>query len=254
VIANPGDGSFHPFEEAEIHAALATLRFPLGRVRADVYVLPYPRRAGLESAAGPGLVLLAPGVRPLSREQQHAELVHELGHVVQRALLPDADQERWRAYRTLRGIEDATRFSAGAVHADRPHEIFAEDFRALFGGPLATYSGTIENSTIRPPAEVAGLEAFMLGLADASFPSALMAAPNPARGPVRFVRAGTTAAPLDIFDAQGRRVATLAPVLASGGVQWSWDGRARGGIPGPAVVYARVRDGSTPVVRVAVLR
>ena len=88
-ITNPGDGSFHAFDAAEVRSALAGVRYPLGRISADVFILPYPRRAGLESAAGPGLILLSPGVRTLPVAQQHAEFTHELGHVVQYALMPD---------------------------------------------------------------------------------------------------------------------------------------------------------------------
>src|SRR5262245_1791916 len=29
MIANPGDGSFHPYDEAQVRAALAAVRFPL---------------------------------------------------------------------------------------------------------------------------------------------------------------------------------------------------------------------------------
>jgi hypothetical protein len=43
----------------------------------------------------------------------------------------------------LRGL-DASRYQANAVHALRPHEVWAEDFRALFGGAIATSNGTIE--------------------------------------------------------------------------------------------------------------
>src|SRR5689334_9916479 len=201
-ITNPGDGAFHPYETREIDAALAQVRFPLENVSAEIFVLPYPRRVSLESAAGRGLILLSPGVRPLSREHQHAEFVHELGHVVQYALFPDADANGWAAYARMRGIDDP-RFNASAPHADRPHEIWAEDFRALFGGASATSNGTIENASLSYPTQVAGLDRFMASLAAnaATAGSArLMAAPL-ARGAVSFSRFGTRAAVLDVFDA-----------------------------------------------------
>src|SRR5258707_5060384 len=133
----PGDGAFQAFDPAEVNAAMADVRFPLREVSAEVFILPYPRRASLESAAGPGLILLSPGVRMLSREHQHSEFVHELGHVVQYALLPDADGSGWAQYARMRGLEPGVN-SASAPHANRPHEIWAEDFRALFGGAAAT--------------------------------------------------------------------------------------------------------------------
>jgi hypothetical protein len=252
AITNPGDGAFHPFEFAEVQAALATVRFPLQGVRADIFILPCPRRSGLESAAGPQLMLLSPGVRPVSPQQQHAEFVHELGHVVQYALMPDADESRWQDYRRLRGIQDETVYSPSAAHANRPHEIFAEDFRALFGGSLATYSRTIENSSIRQPAEVPGLDRFMLDLGSAFATTRLAVSPNPARSPLRFSRPDAIRAPLDLFDAAGRRLTALEPT--AGGGEWIWDGRDASGRPVPAgVVFARVRGVAGPAVRITLL-
>jgi len=40
-------------------------------------------------------------------------------------------------FRSLRGIEDEAIYGEHAAHSHRPHEIFAEDFRFLFGGPMA---------------------------------------------------------------------------------------------------------------------
>jgi hypothetical protein len=255
AIANPGDGAFHPFEENEVHAALEGVQYPLAAIRADVFILPYPRRGGLESAAGPGLIMLAPGVRRLSSAQQHAEFVHELGHVVQYALMPDSDEQRWNAYRSLRGIEDRTLYSASNVHANRPHEIFAEDFRALFGDQLARYSG-IENPHLTPPTRVRGLARFLLELTGI-WPAAsrLAAYPNPTHGPLRFTRSGGDAVPLDVFDAAGRRVVTLEPMRTQGGVEWSWGGLdGSGRAVGKGVLFARVRGESEPAARVSVLR
>ena len=246
VITNPGDGSFHPFDALEVRTALATVSYPLDDVVADVFILPYPRRADLGSAAGPGLILLSPGVYPLPSTQQHAEAVHELGHVVQHAHLPDTDADGWSRYRTLRGIEDTSVYYDEAEHADQPHEIFAEDFRALFGGALATSTGTIENATLALPDQVPGLEDFLFSLAGARLTLALGAAPNPSRGAVAFSRAGTAPAALEVFDVAGRRLATLRPTTgADGGQRWSWDGRDDSGRRvGPGVVFARASDGS----------
>lgn len=255
AISNPGDGAFHPFQESEVRAALASLRFPTGSLRADVFLLPYPRRSGLESAAGAGLVLLAPGVRPVSPEQQHAEFIHELGHVVHRALLPDSDANAWNAYRALRGIADPAVYAASAPHANRPHEIFAEDFRALFGDPLANYTRTVENAVIPPPSQVAGLREFLLELAGVAAPVVLAARPNPAHGAVEFTRPGGPATLLDVFDAQGRRVASLSPTRVGNGLRWSWDGRDRTGAAATAgVFYVRPRDGTRTGIRFTRLR
>src|ERR1044072_7031309 len=289
AISNPGDGAFHAFEPAEVASALDQLNYPLRNISAEVYILPFPLRASLESAAGPGLILLSPGVRSLSREHQHSEFVHELGHVVQYALLPDADSEGWARYASMRGLQPPANTpaawppapprpaapgggwagsgsmrglqplvnTASAAHADRPHEIWAEDFRALFGGAAATSAGTIENASLAYPTQVAGLDRFMASLA-ASAASAgsarLMAAPL-ARGAVSFSRFGTRAAVLDVFDAARRRLASVAPAIGGNAVAWNWDGTDRSGLPvRGAVVFARARDGQGGAVQVVIVR
>jgi hypothetical protein len=255
AISNHGDGSFHAFDAGEVNAALAAVSYPLDGVTAEVFILPYPCRTGLTSVAGPGLILLSPGVYPLPREQQHSEFIHELGHVVQYARLPDQDAASWSRYRTLRGITDVNVYSDNAAHADRPHEIFAEDFRGLFGGLLAISTGSIENASLTLPTQIAGLADFMLSLSGSSLteptlsgPSLtvmLGAHPNPARGPVLFSRKGSAMVALDLFDLVGRRLASVAPEVVFDGVRWSWDGRDESGHrAGPGVVFARARDGS----------
>ncbi|MEO5987733.1 MAG: hypothetical protein ABIU54_10380, partial [Candidatus Eisenbacteria bacterium] len=248
----------HVFDATEIRNTLENVRFPLEHVAADIYVLPYPRRVGLESAAGPGLILLSPGVRPLSAEHQHAELTHELGHVVQFAFMPDADAAGWEQYRSLRGIVDEIAYSAEAAHANRPHEIFAEDFRALFGDALANYSGTIENNALQYPLQVAGLPRFLSDLTQAPLASSLQVVAGDARasrGTVRFGRGGTQAASLDVFDVTGRRLATVNPMVSVNGTEWAWDGRdANGRAVKSAVVFARARDGRGGAARVTRLQ
>jgi hypothetical protein len=168
--------------------------------------------------------------------------------------MPDHDLESWQRYRTLRGIADESRYSAASVHADRPHEIFAEDFRALFGDPLATATGTIENAMLADPATVAGLGAFLRNLAGPSLAGRLVATPNPSRGPVALVRSGSDARVVDLFDVRGRRIASVSPEASRVGWIWNWDGvDSTGRSPVRGVVFARERGTSTPATRITIV-
>jgi hypothetical protein len=174
VIANPGDGSFHPVEEAPVLSLLETIPAVfLASLSIEIYILPYPRVGSLSSSADSRAIYLSPGTYSYTPEQIASLVSHELGHAVQRALLPDSDLSGWAAYAALRGIQDDTIFRADARHADRPHEIFAEDFRVLFGGDLAAGDGSVENHVVDPPNAVPGLAAFIYGLAGGK------PAPNP---------------------------------------------------------------------------
>ena len=163
-IANKGDGSFHPFSNDLVDEALARVSYPSDKISFEVFVLPYPRRGILESSAAPGEMFLSPGVLECSPELVHFTVDHELGHIVHRRFMPDENSELWQRYRELRGITDVSVYNATAIHKNRPHEIFAEDFRFLFGSALANYSGTIENSSLLLPTQVAGLREFMISL------------------------------------------------------------------------------------------
>ena len=254
AIANPGDGSFHPFDASEVRAAIAGVRYPLGGIDAEVFILPYPRRAGLTSAAAPGLMLLSPGVLPVAVATQHATVTHELGHLVHFAHLPDTDAAAWSQWRALRGVTDVSLYCASAPHADRPHEIFAEDFRALYGDAQANYSGSIENASLAYPTQVGGLSAFVTSLSAAPIAaSPLMLVSAPPHGAVTLARNGAGVAPLDLFDVLGRRVASVLPTADATGCHWTWDGHdASGARPAGAVLFARVRDGLGGAARLAI--
>ncbi len=238
IIANRGDGSFHPVDPKFVADALGGIDFPVDQVDAVVYVLPYPRRAGLESVAGPGAIFLAPGVRPVAEVQVHATVAHEFGHVVQYQLATSGSRA-WAAYLQVRGLPAAGRDTDALAHADNPREIFAEDFRALCGSPLARANGTTENALLAPPQTVEGLQEFLLDLPDrarrvATAEHAVAVYPNPFRmaTTIQFTpRAGaalSTAAPvrqIRIVDARGRIVRhESVPALGDGSASWRWDG------------------------------
>ena len=253
AIRNKGEGAFFPVDSATVVAALDDISYPIASLSFDVFILPYPRRGLLPSNADGTCIYLSPGVVPLSAQQIHALVAHETGHIVHHQLLPDDDTEGWAKYRALRGIEDESIYNAGAVHCNRPHEIFAEDFRYLFGGPLARYSDTIENPDLPLPTAVPGLREFFLSLhgaagvvADLPVARRLVLYPNPTRAGVRIrldAESGIVGneLALAVYDVRGRLVASRQ--VASAG-DLSWDGTTFSGSRVPAGLYfVTVRGG-----------
>lgn len=217
MISNHGDGAFHPASVDEVVSALAAIEpGMLGGIRVSVYVLPFPRASLLSSSAGDGAIYLSPGVREYEPAQIHFLVAHELGHVVHRRYLPDDDLEGWRAYRELRGLTDEETYAPEAAHAYRPHEVFAEDFRVLFGGSLARGNGSIENHELRRPENVPRLRDFFrrtVGQAPLVASTNLRLGPNPwrpgsallLRGLDRWVQ-GQPTTHASLFAANGQRV------------------------------------------------
>jgi hypothetical protein len=159
-IYNKGDGSFHPFREEWVTEVLNGISHPGMNLDVKVYILPYPRRNLLVSSTTDNSVFLSPHVLDIHPAVCAYIIAHELGHVFHNAYMPDGSP-LWNSYRWVRGITNSDIYFAGAAHAYRPKEIFAEDFRVLFGGEEASFGGRIENTSIPAPAEVAGLFDFM---------------------------------------------------------------------------------------------
>jgi hypothetical protein len=254
IVANQGDGSFHPLDPVVVAQAIQGLTFPVDQVDAVVYVLPYPRRAGLESGAAPGALLLSPGVRPVPDATVHAVVAHEFGHVVQYQLATEGSAA-WAAYAALRGLPTAGRDTDALAHVGRPREIFAEDFRTLCGSPLARASGTAENAMMLPSQGIDGLAAFLLDLPERARRTALASRnvavyPNPFRSETTIVfnpRAGSTSAAahnVRIFDVRGRIVRSdSVPAGSDGSATWRWDGRDQGGMKLAPGAYFLSNDG-----------
>ncbi len=249
IIVNRGDGSFHPMPTDAVLEALRAIRLDAARLAVRIYVLPYPRREVMDSSARDDVIMLSPGVRPVGAAIVHFTVTHEIGHIYQYRWLPDVDRSGWGRYAGLRGIQDTSVFHDTAVHKNRPHEVFAEDFRFCFGGSLATVSGTIENESLQLPTQVAGLESFLVGLPEARRAMAprLVPTPNPFN-PDTEIRVqfredpGSRPLLLRIFDVQGRLVrrlwhgAAVAPEL-----RIRWNGEQDGGQAATSgVYYARV--------------
>jgi len=254
-ISQLGDGSFHPFDEAEVRQAIEDLGVVPQGLRGKILLLPFPRRGSLKSSCENGTIYLSPGIREVHPEHVHATVTHEVGHLVQRTRAPEGTAA-WETYLRTRNL-DAERFQASAPHADRPREIFAEDFRVLFGGSLATASGTQENPDLPLAWLVPGLpEWFDRFVREPSLRTPPLrppprSRPNPAVGPsgdpeVSFdtgslrVRSATA----DIFDLQGRRVRILSGIAPDDDtVLFRWDRRdAAGRTVGSGVYFVRWRE------------
>ena len=161
AIYNKGDGSFHPFEPQLVEAVLSALVHPSLRLSVHVYLLPYPRRTVVASATNGVEIFLCPHVLAIEPAVGAYIVTHELGHAFHNRFLPD-QSEKWTEYRRLRGITDGSRFRETSSHAYRPKEIFAEDFRVLFGGVDARMDGRIENTDLASPETVGGLKEFFV--------------------------------------------------------------------------------------------
>jgi hypothetical protein len=266
-LSKLGDGAFHPMDVAQVQAAV---RETLGPTLPDarVLILPYPRRDVLQSCCEGDVVFLAPGIRPVPAEHVHATVAHELGHVLENTLCPDGSAA-WVDYLNRRALHDA-RYSADAVHRDRPREIFAEDFRFLRGDGLATSSGSIENPDLPLPSDVEGLADWFASLGAVSLLAptvstgpAPLVAPNPFRAAgigsvvIRFAVPGEAhgVATADVFDLTGRHVRTLTGAPDGSGVEFRWDGADASGLRvGSGVYFVRWQDRSnTTAARVHIL-
>ena len=51
AILYKGGGAFFPADRASVEGALASIPYPLDSLDGDVFILPYPRRAMLDSEA-----------------------------------------------------------------------------------------------------------------------------------------------------------------------------------------------------------
>ena len=264
AVAQKGDGEFHPLDRGAVEAAIRSLDFPVDRVDAAVYVLPYPRRAGLESAASHGAIFLAPGTSPVPATTVHSVVAHEFGHVVQRAFAPRGSSA-WNDYLALRGLGDAdATANASTPHADRATEIFAEDFRALLGSELARGDGSVENPDVIAPVQLWGLDTFLRDLPERARRTALAGAfaggrsiaafPNPFRQAITLSAAPALAIgalpgvrTLRVLDVRGRVVRKESvPVAGDGSVTWRWDGHDDAGVrlaPGAYFVDAEGESG-----------
>jgi hypothetical protein len=240
---------YSPMPLDEVVEAVREIGFPLEGLPIDIVILPAPRIDLPASSAEGRVVLLSPGTCGYPREHVHYIVAHEIGHVLHHLLLPNPDDDLWHRYASLRGI-DLEVARAASAHAERLDEMFAEDFRVLFGGDLARCGSGVENHSLADPQSVAGLEDFFL-----SIPRAwenrlrLYASPNPFVERLQveaFALDGPTEVNLvAIYDVRGRLLRTIGPDPGAGSAV-TWDGRLDDGAPAaPGVYYAVIAAGAS---------
>jgi hypothetical protein len=244
-----------PLDAQPVIDAIASVQGFTTDLHVHVYLLPAMPVAVASSFAQRDVIVLAPALARPADETVAYIVTHELGHVLCWAAL-DGRPARWQRYRDLRGLVEQTD-PASLPHAERNREIVAEDFRALFGGPLATRSGTIENAALPHPASVPGLNDLLAGyLATPGASDRLQVStvsPNPCREQARVelhLSAGAdksrgAVTTLEIFDVRGRLVRRLQDDGVSGGrATVTWDGSGRDGRRAASGLYLyRIRCG-----------
>jgi hypothetical protein len=240
------DGATYcPMPLEDVASAVSGISFPADCLRIDILILPVPRRDVPSSSAEGNVIFLSPGRIAYPKQHVHYTVTHEIGHVVHHVLMPDSREDLWRAYAGLREVAYASPSSGGA-HACRLHEIFAEDFRVLFGTDLARCGGQVENHDIAPPLEVEGLKDFFLSLLSRSEgrPHVLIY-PNPFQSNL-VVRAVSADGCCDLsevalYDVRGRLIQVVTPQSGGRG-QVAWNGLDRlGGRVAPGLYFAAVK-------------
>ncbi len=222
-----------PFDAAEVLKALAEMHGFIIDLDVTVYLLPAAPAIVNSSFARGNNIYLAPGTGTIPAATQAYITTHEMGHVLTAAYM-DNSSSRWDAYMQARGL-DYDLNGSSAPHADRAREIVAEDFRFLFGGSLATSTGSIENHFLALPTRVFGLKDLMLEFlaekAEAVNTMAFASAfPNPCnpRTTIKMalpsgVSAGSVR--LSIYNVRGSLVRTINNgVIAGSSVSVNWDG------------------------------
>ena len=242
-------GEYHAMQAGRVEEAVRAIDYPIQDLEILVAILPVPRREIVESSAEGRVIFLSPGRVGYPEEHVHYIVAHEIGHVVQHILMPDSRRDLWERYAALRGL-DLEQAYTHTEHADRPAEIFAEDFRVLFGGEMARCGGNVENHELTAPEDVVGLREFMLSLMNEWENLVRVSTyPNPFTSQIVFeaFTLGEENRPFEVilFDVSGRKIKELSRP-ETGSALLVWDGRDEGNhMVAPGVYFAHISAGRT---------
>lgn len=164
-ITSQGSLQMQAVDSVGYMKALQQVNFPLEAVgEYKVYFLSYKLKNYYSAEAlsfEDNSVVVFGTYFPLSVERLHRLAIHELGHQVDFSLM---DEEKWQEYKKIRGITNKDIYNnSSSEYVNRPQEIFAEDFRLLFGSQEAQKKPHL-NKNLPDPRKVAGLKDFFLSL------------------------------------------------------------------------------------------
>jgi len=243
------DARFVSFDRDVVVGALAAMSGFEADLDVNVYLLPATPVLVASSFASTNNIYLAPGTGAIHASTQAYIATHEMGHVMTWAFM-DNSSARWEAYMQLRGLDNALNGPA-ASHADRAREIVAEDFRFLFGGALATSTGSIENHHLALPSNVDGLEELLVSFLSekamaVSNVASATAYPNPCNPRTTIEMALPSGAQvsgsvrLSIYNIRGALVQTIDGGQINGNsvsVDWNGDNSQGQGVASGRYIY-----------------
>lgn len=248
-----------PFDRNEVIDALRTMHGFTTDLDVDVFILNATPAIVSSSFARENAIYLAPGTGNVAASTVAYITTHEMGHVLTSAFL-DNSAIRWDEYLTVRGLDERNTAS-GAIHADRAREIIAEDIRFLFGGTLATNTGSIENHDLALPDSIDGMTDLLVGFfAKRVFAGSMIASatafPNPCN-PLTTIQMSLPAsmnaqgdAVLRIFDIRGSLVSTITGGEISGNtVSIKWTGTSDNGQSAASGQYMYVMQLGTTMAK-----
>jgi len=250
--------SLVPVSSDVVMAALESMDHFQANLQVEIFLLPGMPADVMSSFARRDAIFMAPTLAEPADETIHYIVTHEMGHVLCWFAL-DGQVSRWSQYCSLRGL-DLDQDGAQVSHAQRNREIIAEDFRFLFGGHLATASGTIENGDLVLPNQVHGLQELLVSYLATPQETVLVEQPsrvypNPCRAQARVELTLASSADksmgaepiLEVYNLRGQLVKRIqGGTVVNGRAVIEWDGQGQDGRRVSAGMYLyRVSAGPT---------